>query len=73
MRLAFLLEIDRNPAGNDAVAHQAMAEGEVSRLQDFLAQDSAMRVDHGERSVVADRAEIAEMIGDPLQLRHQRA
>ena len=32
-----------------------------------------MRVHQREGSVVADRADIAEMIGEPLQFRHQRA
>ncbi len=36
-------------------------------------QHRAMRQNDGERRIVADRAEIAEVIGDPFHLRHQRA
>ena len=41
--------------------------------QRALAQDAAMRVHHRERGVVADRADVAEMVGEPFELRHQRA
>src|SRR5262245_44804496 len=41
--------------------------------QHALAQDTALRVHDSERGVVADRTEIAEVIGDALELSHQRA
>ena len=37
-----------------------------------LAQDATFRIHQGEGRIVADRAEIAEMVGDTLELRHQR-
>ena len=41
--------------------------------QHALAQDAAMGVHEREGGVVADRADIAEMVGDALELGHQRA
>ena len=41
--------------------------------QHALAQHAAMRQHDAERCIVADRAEIAEVVGDPLQLRHHAA
>ena len=38
-----------------------------------LAQDAAVGVHQRERGVVADRADVAEMVGEPLELGHQRA
>ena len=37
-----------------------------------FAQDRALRVHHRERSVVADRTDVAQVIRDPLELRHHR-
>ena len=47
-----------------------MAEGTVGRSQHALAENAAMGVDERERGVVADRADVAEMIGDALDLGH---
>ena len=66
-------EIGRNAAGHDAVHHQAMAEAGVADAQDMLAQDAAVGVHERERGVVADGADVAEMVGKALELRHQRA
>ena len=41
--------------------------------QHLLAQHAAMRVHQGEGGIVADRADIAEVVGDALELGHQRA
>ena len=60
-------------ARHDAVHHQAMAEGAVGRRQHALAEDAAMGVDEREGGVVADRADVAEMIGDALELGHDAA
>ena len=38
-----------------------------------LAQDAAFGIDQREGGVVADGADIAEMIGEALELGHQRA
>ncbi len=50
-----------------------MAERRLGRAQHALAQDAAMGVHQRERGVVADRADVAEMVGEPLQFGHQRA
>ena len=50
-----------------------MAEGGLGRAQCALAPDAGMGVHQREGGVVADGAEIAEMIGDALDLGHQRA
>jgi hypothetical protein len=60
-------------AGNDPVHHQAVTEGPVGRRQYAFAENTAMGVDQRESSVVADCTEIAEMIGDALELRHDAA
>ncbi len=63
----------RDAARHDAVHHQAMAEAGVGRAQHALAQDAAVGVHEREGGVVADRADVAEMIGEALELGHQRA
>src|SRR5260221_2009353 len=50
-----------------------MAEAMPRRAQHPLAQDAAMGLHEGEGGVVADGADIAEVIGDALELRHHRA
>ena len=60
-------------AGNDPVHHQPVTERPVGRRQHALAENAAMGVDQCERRVVADRADIAEMIGDAFELRHDAA
>ena len=57
-------------ARDDAVHHQAVAERAVRRRQHALAEDAAMGVDERERRIVADRADVAQMIGDALKLGH---
>ena len=63
----------RDAARNDRVHHQPMAEGGLGGAQGPLAQDAAMGVHQGEGGVVADRADVADMIGDPLEFRHHAA
>ena len=59
-------------ARHDRVHHQPVAEAGFRRAQRALAQDAALRVHQRERGVVADGADVAEMIGEPLELGHQR-
>jgi len=66
-------DITCDAARHDDVHHQAVTERSRGRAQCTLAQDAALRMHEGKRGVVADGADIAEMIGEPLQLRHQRA
>ena len=49
-----------------------MAEGSIARAQHPLAQHAAMGMHEREGGVVADGADIAEMIGETLQFGHQR-
>ena len=66
-------QIDRDAARHDAVHHQPMTEAGGGAAQHAFAQHAAMRQHDAERRIVADRAEVAEVIGDPLQLRHHAA
>ena len=50
-----------------------MAKTGVGGAQDAFAQDAAMGMHESERGVVADRADIAEVIGQSFELRHQCA
>ena len=72
-RRALRRQVARDAAGHDRVHHQPMAEARRRGAQHALAQHRAMRLHQREGGVVADGADIAEMVGDPLQLRHQRA
>ncbi len=60
-------------ARHDAVHHQAMPKVRDRRRQHAFAEDAAMGVDDRERGVVADRPDIAQMVGDPLELGHDAA
>ncbi len=66
-------EIDRDAARRDGVHHQPMPEGGFSRAQGPLAQHAAMGVHQRKGGVVANGADVAEMIGEALELRHQAA
>ena len=50
-----------------------MAEAGVRGAQRVLAQDAALRMHERERRVVADGADIAEMVGKPFKLGHECA
>jgi len=50
-----------------------MPERAAAGLQHALAQNAAMRVIERERRVITDRADVAEMIGDALELGHHAA
>jgi hypothetical protein len=63
----------RDAAGHDPVHHQPVAERPVRRRQYPLAENSAMGMDQRKGRVIADRADIAEMIGDAFELRHDAA
>ena len=66
-------EVGGDAAGHDAVPHQPVAEGGVGGAQHALAQHAAMGVHQREGGIVADRADVAEMVGEPLEFGHQRA
>ena len=72
-RRAIGRNVPRDAARNDAIHHQPVAEGTVRRGEHALAENPAMGMDQGKGRVVADRADIAEMIGDALKLRHHPA
>ena len=66
-------QVDRKPAGHHRVHHQPMAEAGGGGAQHALAQHRAMRQHQGEGGIVADGADIAEVVGEPFQFREQRA
>ena len=66
-------KVDSGAARHYAVHHQAVAEAGVGDAQDVLAQDAAVGVNEREGSVVADCADVAEVVGEALELGHQRA
>ena len=66
-------DVGGHAAGHDLVAHQAVTEAGISDAQNALAQHGAMGLHHREGRVVADRADIAQVIGEPFQFRHQAA
>jgi hypothetical protein len=49
-----------------------MSEADIGRAEHAFSQDGAMRLHQRERSVIADRPDIAEMIGETLELSHER-
>ena len=55
---------------NDAVHHEAMAERLVVRAQPILLEAHELREGKAEAAVVAERSEIAQVIGDALALEH---
>ena len=61
----------RDAAGHDAIHHQPVAEARRRRAQHLLAQHAAVRVHEREGGVVADRADVAEVVGEPLELGHR--
>src|SRR6185312_12855284 len=65
-------EIRADAAGDGAVHHQPVAEGEVGDAQHLLAQGAAVRVHQAEGRVVADCADVANVVGEPLEFGHQR-
>ena len=67
------IEIAPDAAGYDAVHHQPVAEALIVLPQHLFAQRRTMREHDREGRVVADGADIAEMIGEPFEFRHQRA
>ena len=50
-----------------------MPKARVRGPENLLAQNAAVGVHERERGIIADRPDIAEMVGEPLELRHQRA
>src|ERR1043165_355519 len=55
---------------NDAIHHQPVPEGKISRPKDALAEDAALSVDHGKAGVIANRAYVAKVVGDAFEFRH---
>src|SRR5579885_1739826 len=72
-RGARVVEIARDAARHDAVAHHPVAESGVGCAQHAFAQHAGMGVHQAEGGVVADRADVAEVVGEALELGHQGA
>ena len=73
LRDAVGVEIGGDATWDDPIHHQPMAEARIGATQHALAQDAALRVHDGKRGIVADRSDVAEVIGQPFELGHQRA
>src|SRR5262249_37804031 len=69
-RRALLFKIGSYTPRQHAIHHQAMVKAPICRPQDLLAQDAAMRVKQRKRGVVADGADVPEVIGEALELGH---
>jgi hypothetical protein len=67
------MEIERGAAWHDRVHHQPMSETEIRNAQRLLAQNAAPGVHNRERRVIADGADIPEMIRKALELGHERS
>ena len=70
---ALVGEIAGDAPGDDAVAHQAVAKAQIGGPQDAFTQDAAMGMHERKRRVVANRPDVAEVIGQPLELSHECA
>ena len=57
--------------GHDDVPHQPVSEGAMGCAQDAFPQYAAMRVHQGKGGIVADGADVAEMVGQPLEFRDE--
>ena len=65
--------IARDAARHDDVHHQPVAEADLGCAQAALAQNAGLRMHQRESGVVADSADVAEMVRQALELGHQRA
>ena len=61
-----VVEIDSHPARHDPVHHEAMAEQPMVGADEALLQGMELEEEKGKGDVVADGADIAQMVGDPL-------
>ena len=66
-------KIKGNTAWHNAVHHQPMPETGLRGAQDALAQHATMGEHESKPGIVADGADIAEVVGEALELRHQSA
>jgi hypothetical protein len=65
-------QVGRHAAWHDPVDHQAMPEAGLTRRQHVLALQGAMGVDGEHAGIVADRTDVADVMGHALQLGHYR-
>ncbi len=65
-------EVDARPARHHEIEQVALAEGRLGRAQQPLLQAQELREPEGEARVVAERAEVAEVVGDALELERER-
>ena len=62
-----------NTARHNCVHHQTMAEDLVTRGKHPLTKDAAVGVQQRKGGVIADGTDVAEMVGDSLELGHDSA
>ena len=68
-----LVQIAGGSTRNDAVHHHPVTEASGRRAQNVLADDRAAGLDGDDAGVVADRAHVADMVRQTLQLGHDAA
>ena len=66
-------EIAARAAGHHEIHQIALARGPFGRAQQLLLEPGELRQPEGESGIVAERAEIAQMIGEALELERKRA
>jgi hypothetical protein len=64
-------EVVGHAAGRNDIPQQSVTEGAIGCAQHALPQHAAMRVHQGEGGIIADRADVAEMVGKPLEFSDQ--
>ena len=65
-------QIALHATGHHAIDHQPVTEALVGDAQHFFAQMAALRMHHGKGCVVADGADVAEVVRESFELRHER-
>ena len=64
-----IVEVAGHATGHDDIPHQSMAECDIGCAQDVLSEHAAESVHQNKRGIVADRSDVAEMVGQPLEFR----
>ena len=67
------VRIDGHAAGHDAVHHEAVAEQAGVLPHPVFLEAEKLGQAEGEGGIIAQRAEIAQMVGDALAFQQQRA
>ena len=66
-------KIDRHPTRRDAIPHQSVSETMIGGPENKFPQDATMGLHQRKGSIVADRADIAQMVRKAFQFSHESA